>query len=485
MPVTTNSIAKPDLANLPKSSVMRLYDPATWGNSFWLDGFPALKEGRDWQSRLVEIIEVWGGLAMTTNQTLFRQLLETGVLDERLRSFKSQGRSVSEVYETLYNEAATQAARIFETVHARWPWEGRVSQEASALLTELEPLVKDVRRISKAMEGMGAFTKIPNLPIGPQTIEKALSEPETGEAGRGQSPAGTVPVIHPNITLVFSDRHYLQTVEGYLLGLQKRVKKLNDLRRIHSVNSLFVSRVDRVVDPMIEEALKGSDPAGSDPNILNILKLLLGKTAVAQAKKVAQMFEAIFLGAAFHDPEGIYADAEGKSFVEMIDRLRALFKELKGLGAQPQRLLIASSGVKSDQPYSPLLYVLPFLGPWSANTMPEGTLEALSRFTAGLSDAEAAALKKRNLMREPLPAIPTQAKEWDKALLMTAQERKDNGVAEVTPDRILREVQDLVLRPQGTSLRQICDTLRDKGAASFTADEQATLQAIQTKLQNV
>ena len=87
------------------------------------------------------------------------------------------------------------------------------------------------------------------------------------------------------------------------------------------------------------------------------------------------------------------------------------------------------------------------------------------------------------LVRDPRRNPMT--KKADGKLLMTAQERKANGIPEITSDRILWEVQNLILQPKGTSLRQIGDALRDKGAAAFTADEQATLQAIQTKLQQV
>ena len=433
------------------SSLLRLYDPGTHGNSFSLDGFPAIQEGKDWKTRLVEFIQLKGALGMTTNQTLFRQLLETGVLDGRLREFRAAGRSVPEIYQTLYNEAATEAARIFAPVHAERPWEGRVSQEASALLTELDPLVREVRRIAGAMKGVPAFTKVPNLKAGPRAVRLATA---TGE-------------VSPNVTLVFSDHHYLDTAEGYVLGLKDLADQGGHLPAIHSVNSLFVSRTDRVVDPMIGERQA----------------LLKGKVAVAQAKKIYQMFEAIFLGKPFSDPEGLYADDEGKTLVEKIDRLRSLFETLKNRGANPQRLLIASSGVKSDQPYSPLLYVLPFLGPWSANTMPEGTFEALVRFVAGLSEPQAASLRRRNLMAEPLPEMLTEDREWDRTLLMTAEERRQEGIGAVTSDQILRMARDHVLQPAGTSLRKIGDDLRDKGAQSFTADEQATLAAIQTKLQ--
>ena len=468
-----------DLTGLPATSLLRIYDPAVQGNSFSLDGFPTPRPGGDWFSRLGEIIEAQGILGMTTNQTLFKQLAEAGVLDDRLRALKAQGRSAKESYWTLYNEAATRAAGAFRAVHERWPWEGRVSQEASALLTELEPLVQEVRRIARAMEGVGAFTKIPNLAVGPEAIRKVL------ESDR---------VVHPNITLVFSDLHYLDTVEGTLRGLSDRVDHLRrqgsseeeirrQIGRIFSVNSLFVSRVDRLVDPMIAERIRQT----ADPTQRRRLERLRGKTAVAQAKKVSQIFRAVFLEVQFPDPERLYADEEGQTLLRKIERLSTLYRRLKPFGLHPQRLLIASSGVKSDQPYSPLLYVLPFLGPWSANTMPEGTLEAVSRFVGRLSDSEAAALRKRDLMAEPLPDLPAGAplSDWERAVRMSPQERRKEGIAEATPDQILREVRELVLHPAGASLRSLCGTLRDQGAASFAADEQATLGAIQSKLQTL
>ena len=479
MTLAATSTASPDLERLPSTSLLRFYDPSTQGNSFSLDGFPAMgtvpergDSPKNWQARLAEFIRLKGALGMTTNQTLFRQLLETGVLDDRLRVFKKEGRSATWIYQVLYNEAATEAARIFSPVNSRWPSEGRVSQEASALLTELEPLVQEVRRIAEAMRGVAAFTKVPNLKIGPQAVRAATA---TGQ-------------VNPNVTLVFSDRHYLDTAEGYLQGLQELAGRKQDLSGFFSVNSLFVSRVDRVVDPMIDEALKGSRKRVPGLRPGTPVELLKGKTAVAQAKKIYQIFETIFLGKPFADPEGLYADSEGQGMRRRMEELTLLFRKLKAQGAQPQRLLIASSGVKSDQPYSPLLYVLPFFGPWCANTMPEGTLDEVSRFAATLSDSQAAALKKRSLMSEPLPAVPTPLQpvgEWDRILLLTPEQRRREGITDWSPDRVLREVHRLVLQPKGTTLRAICDTLRDKGAESFLADERATLQGIEAKLERL
>jgi transaldolase len=465
-----------DLKQLPKSSLFRIYHPGTWGNSFALDGFPALKEGKSWPARLIEFIELKGAACMTTNQTLFRQLLETGTLDDRLRAFVREGKTASQVYQALYNEATMQAAQIFSGLHAQWPHEGRVSQEASALLTELEPLLSEVRRISAAMTGAGAFTKIPNLAVGPQAVRRAVA---TGQ-------------VSPNVTLVFSDQHYLDTAEGYLLGLNDLVERLRGegaladairktVSAIHSVNSLFVSRIDRVVDPWIDESIRQASFGLAQDDRARQLKLLKGKVAVAQAKKIYAMFETVFLGKPFADPEGLYA-AE----LPRLTRMKESFARLKTFGANPQRLLIASSGVKSDQPYSPLLYALPFLGPWSANTMPEGTFEAAVKFVASLSDEQSNALRERNLMSEPLPEIATDIQpvaEWDRILQLTPAQRTQQGIGSLTADQILKQAQQWVLTPKNSSLRQIGDSLRDKGAESFFSDEKATLQAIETKLQ--
>lgn len=445
------------MKDLPAASLLRLYDAASHGTSFSLDGFPSLKEGKSWQERLTAYVERNGILGMTTNQTLFRTLMDVGALDGRLQELKRQGKSAAEVYQALYNEAATEAARIFAPVHARWPGEGRVSQEASALLTETESLVREVRRIAGAMKGVGSFTKIPNIPAGPRAVRAAVASGE----------------VQPNITLVFSDLHYLDTVEGYLWGLRDLAESQKDLSGIHSVNSLFVSRVDRVADPMIDDRLK---QAGS-PGERERLRMIKGKVAVAQAKKVYQLFEAIFLGEMCQDPG-----------LAQVQYLQPLFAELEGKGANPQRLLIASSGVKADQPYSPLLYILPFLGPWCANTLPEGALDSLIAFVTGRREEELESLRGRNLMAEPIPAIPTDIQpvsRWDDAILMTRAERARQGIGELGPDEVLRDAQELVFGPAGTTLRKICDTLRDKGAASFMADEQATLEAIQKKLSSL
>ncbi len=492
----TRKCARIDLKNLPKTSVARLYEPATRSNSIALDGFPKTVSGKSWQERLLEIIEQWGALDMTTNQTLLRQLVETTSWGQ------SPGSDPKLLYDRLYTESAREAAEIFGDIHEKWPAEGRVSQEASALITDRDNLIAAAKEIwlgsdpgNKWDQGvkdalltpnqgsdpllLRFFVKIPNIPAGPEAVR------ECTRAG-----------ISVNATLVFSIRHYLDMAEAYVKGLSDRVnddgvmprnmglereccsdpRKL--LNNIFSVNSLFVSRLDRVVDPMIDPALSkclGSGPKapkGPDP-----IRGLKGKTAVAHAKIVYRIFEAVFLGKSFQDPENLLSAEEKKR----ISELGVEFGRLKKFGANPQRLLLASTGVKSDQPYHPLLYVLPFLGPWVHNTVPEETLKAFSDFVAALDDDDICKLKSRSVISEGLPEAEQTAEnrgEWIAEVLTADESRK------LSPDKILRQVTDLILLPAGKTLEGICGELCDKGAKAFEADERATLELIEKRMQN-
>ncbi|OGW80477.1 MAG: hypothetical protein A3G33_09760 [Omnitrophica bacterium RIFCSPLOWO2_12_FULL_44_17] len=482
----SNEIAKVDLANLPSSSVARLYNPETRSNSFALDGFPKINVGAihelplpiSWHERLIEIIEDWGALDMTTNQTLLRQLVESGAMDERIRELAKNlgGGNVGaihelplRIYSALYTQAAHEAGVIFSEVHSEWPAEGRVSQEASALITTLEILAKAAKEIHQQFsvsgfsEILGSYTKIPNLGgnVGPRAVEEAT------RAG-----------VHVNVTLVFGIQHYLDAAQGYIRGLSKRVEDLrkegkndadirNDLGQIYSVNSLFVSRIDRVMDPMIDQT------AGAIHELP--LQTLKGKTAVAQGKFIYRIFETVFLRKEFKDPEKIL----GKSATGQVGKLKKEFSKLRPIGANPQRLLMASTGVKADQPYHPLLYVLPFLGPWMHNTMPEDTLKIFSEWIQTLNDRKVAELKTRSIISEGLPEFEQAAanhQEWLDSVIGSGAERK------ITADQILREVIDSVLKPNQKTLDQICDELRDKGAEAFEVDEKATLDVIRNRM---
>lgn len=451
---TDNKIAEVDLDNLPYTSVSRLYRPEDGGNLFKLDGFPKSVEGKTWQELLKHAIEQLGALSMTTNQALVKQIIESGAFDARIQELAAQGKDATEIYHELYTESAIEAAKIFANINRMLPAEGRVSHEASALITEENLLLTAVKKIWAGFKAfaVAGFVKVPNIPVGPSVVKSAT---EDG--------------VSVNVTLVFGLKHYIDTVAEYVRGLQERVSRGETIDNIYSVNSLFVSRVDiKGIDPLIDKAIA----AETNEEKKAALRMLKGKAAVAQAKVVYKVFEAVFLGKSFEDLKPILGEDYDK-----VAELQSIYRSLAEHHPNPQRLLIASSGVKKEQPYHALLYVLPFLGPYTANTLPEDTLKLFSQFISKLSSAETYALRDRSIISEDIPAVEQTAETQDIWLDLLLQ--GGNGL---NPVDVYRHISELVLKPQETSFEKIADGLRDAGAADFAKAEEASIQLVAGKM---
>ena len=143
--------------------------------------------------------------------------------------------------------------------------------------------------------------------------------------------------INVNVTLLFALDAYKRVAEAYAAGLEERVRQGQPIDRLASVASFFVSRIDTMVDKKIDEL--GTDEATA----------LRGKVAIANAK---------------------LAYAWYRDFIAS-DRWQALAAK----GAQPQRLLWASTGVK-DKAYPDTLYIDTLIGADTVNTMPPATMDA-------------------------------------------------------------------------------------------------------------
>ncbi|MEZ4507622.1 MAG: transaldolase family protein [Thermomicrobiales bacterium] len=151
--------------------------------------------------------------------------------------------------------------------------------------------------------------------------------------------------ININVTLLFSIEAYEQVAHAYVDALEQRVSEGKPIDRVASVASFFVSRVDTLVDRLLNEKIAEVE----DPRDKKALEELRGKAAVANAKLAYAKFEEIFSGPRW--------DA------------------LKAAGARPQRPLWASAGTKNPD-YSDVLYVETLIGPHTVNTMPGKTIEA-------------------------------------------------------------------------------------------------------------
>jgi transaldolase len=144
--------------------------------------------------------------------------------------------------------------------------------------------------------------------------------------------------ISVNVTLIFSLERYQEVIAAYIAGVSKAKSAGIDVSKIHSVASFFVSRVDTEIDKRLVEI--GTEAALA----------LKSKAALANARLAYRVFEEEF-------------ETEE-------------WKELEAAGANKQRPLMASTGVK-DPNLSDTLYVTELVAPMLVNTMPEKTMEAV------------------------------------------------------------------------------------------------------------
>ena len=112
--------------------------------------------------------------------------------------------------------------------------------------------------------------KIPGTPEGLPAIQQLISEG-----------------ININITLLFSQKVYVQVTEAYLAGLEKFAGSGGDVSRMASVASFFISRIDTLADSEIETRLKKAKDAREQAQ----LKSLLGKVAIANGKQTYQLYQ--------------------------------------------------------------------------------------------------------------------------------------------------------------------------------------------------
>jgi transaldolase len=206
--------------------------------------------------------------------------------------------------------------------------DGYVSLEVSPdLAHDTEATLEEVRRFWNTVDRPNLLVKIAATPAGIPAIRQALSEG-----------------ININITLIFALDNYRQVVEAYLSALEERSAKGQDISHIASVASFFVSRVDVLVDKLLEEKIK----AVGNTIERQKLQALQGKIAIANARLVYQEFKRLF------------------------DTPR--FETLKRSGARVQRPLWASTSTKNPA-YRDVLYAEELIGPDTVDTMPLQTIE--------------------------------------------------------------------------------------------------------------
>ena len=308
--------------NMAKTTQNPLIETVKLGQSLWYDGLISREE-------FERMIREDGLRGATTNPVIFEKALASGQVDAKVREL---GKTLKDedIYKSLAVEAVQEVADVFLPVYQRTQGhDGFVSIEVSPLLAyDTEATIVEARELHKKVARPNVMIKIPATAAGIPAIETVISEG-----------------INVNITLIFSVARYREVMEAYLSGLEARHDRGQSIKEVASVASFFVSRVDTAVDKILEEKIVSA----KDEMQKALFKALLGQAAIANSKVAYAEFEELF--------------AE--------DRFRAL----KSLGAQLQRPLWASTGVKNPA-YRDVLYVESLIGPNTVNTIPPPTLDA-------------------------------------------------------------------------------------------------------------
>ena len=288
------------------------------GQSLWLDNITRDLLDSGTLLRYIEDLSITG---LTSNPTIFDGAIGSGkAYDAGIREKSQAGMAGEALFIELALEDLRRAADLFRPAfEASNHVDGWVSMELSPLLaSDTAGSIGAAAKIYQQAGRPNLFVKIPGTPEGIPAIEASIF-------------AG-VPI---NVTLLFSCEQYLAAAKAYLRGIERRLEARLD-PRVASVASLFVSRWD--------VAVKGKVPAE-----------LRNKLGIAIA---------------------------GRTYRAYRDLLASpRWRKLADAGAQPQRLLWASTGTK-DPDASATLYVEALAAPDTINTIPEKTLNAFAEHGA-------------------------------------------------------------------------------------------------------
>ena len=308
--------------NLPFREIpmSQLHDLYELGQSIWYDFI-----SRDFISsgKMQELVE-HGIRGMTSNPTIFEGAIAGGsAYDSQIARLDEQGMATAEIATELFMTDVRDACDVIRPVFNQSNGlDGYISLEVSPTLAhDTSGTVEEAHRLWKGVERPNLMIKIPATPEGYSAIRSCIADG-----------------INVNVTLIFSLDQYRQVVEAYLAGLEDRLSAEKTIDHIHSVASVFVSRIDSMIDNILTTI--GSIEATG----------LRGKAGLANSKLVYQEFHRLFSG--------------------------ERWEQLAAHGAHPQRPLWASTSTK-DPSYPDLLYVENLIGAQTVNTVPPPTLDAI------------------------------------------------------------------------------------------------------------
>lgn len=296
------------------------------GQSIWLD---YIRRDLITSGELQNLIEKDGLRGMTSNPAIFEKAIaESNIYDSEIRNMAIKKNDVNTIYKDISQQDVQNAADVFRPLYERTSGaDGYVSLEVNPHLAHnTKGTIQEGRRLWSQLNRPNVLIKVPATTEGLVAIRQLISDG-----------------ININVTLLFGLPRYRAVAEAYLEGLEARLAKRKPIDQISSVASFFLSRIDTLVDPQLEEIME------SDSKKKEMAQEAHGEVAISNAKAAYQIYKEIFGS----------------------DR----FKKLEEKGARVQRLLWASTSNKNPE-YSDVKYIEALIGANTVNTVPPQTIDA-------------------------------------------------------------------------------------------------------------
>ena len=311
---------------MSKSPCVLLHD---LGQSVWLDN---INDGLLQSGDLARWVREGSVYGVTSNPTIFKNAIggDKFSYPAEIARLANAGKSAEEIFEELaVRDISRTADLLLDTYRKGSGRDGFVSIEVRpGHARDTKASIEEARHYWSRLHRPNVFVKVPGTPEGLPAIETLIAEG-----------------VNINVTLLFGRAQYANVAQAYKRGLTRRVESGASLKGLHSVASLFVSRLDTSVDKELDAKAQAAPTPSEREKFLN----LRGAAAVANALDVWEEYRAQF-------------------FTSDFDALREA-------GAAPQWILWASTGTKNPA-YSDVKYVEELAGPDSINTMPQETLQA-------------------------------------------------------------------------------------------------------------
>jgi transaldolase len=295
---------------------------AELGQSVWYDN---ISRGVIEKGELKKMVDE-GLLGVTSNPTIFDKAISgSSDYDDQIRRLVEENQNIDagEIIQALMVKDIQMACDVLRPVYDRTKGgDGFVSIEVTPnKARDTKATSEEVRELWTKVNRPNLMVKIPATKEGLPAIEQAIYEGK-----------------NINVTLIFSVDRYREVADSYIKGIERRVKEGKPVDSVRSVASVFVSRIDTLVDDLLAKKNAGKNRA------------LMGKAAAANTKMIYRAFKEIFF--------------------------TPRFDALKAKGAAVQRPLWGSTGTKNPS-YSDLLYVDTLIGPHTVNTVPPATYAAI------------------------------------------------------------------------------------------------------------